>query len=287
MLFMFHCKADYSFTIATGPENATYHQVGGSLDLLDRIAVKTVSTKGSQENIQLLKDKKVDIALVQLDIYNNLLASDKELEKNIKILLPLYSEEVHLLASKNIRSIKDLKRKRVCLGDAESGTRGTAQIIIDVYKLTDKFKMVQCGFEDGLKMLNAKRLDALFLVAGAPVKSLKKLKSKNIHLVPFQGKGYKFLTAGYFSYVKKSLNKKTYQWLKKKVKTLAVESAIITRRDLPVKSLKFLARKIIRERKKLATKHEKWKQVDYKEMKKFYSKNKEHFHKASVSIFSH
>lgn len=115
--------ADY-LKIATGTKDGNYYRVAGALiaqRLKDTTNVALVLTKGSGENIRLLKSNKVDAAISQFDA---LLTLGKDL--NVEVVQELYREYAQLIVldDSGIDSIKDfLSKDRVlAVGPDLSGT---------------------------------------------------------------------------------------------------------------------------------------------------------------------
>src|SRR5438093_11492066 len=88
------------------------------------------------------------------------------------MVFPLYNEEIHLLGKKGITDFDDLAGRRVAIGRDGSGTYLTARLL---FKLTDvaPAEMVPIDTSEALTELKAGRVDAMFYVAGYPVKLFK------------------------------------------------------------------------------------------------------------------
>jgi TRAP transporter TAXI family solute receptor len=126
-------SARHEIVIATGPETGTYHALGEALSrVLEGSSVvesaDVLSTGGSVENMDLIgrAGGAVDLAFVQ---------SDTPLSTNARLVAPLYKEVLHVLVGKSnadeIRTIYDLRGRRVSLGPMGSGTRQLSQRVLD------------------------------------------------------------------------------------------------------------------------------------------------------------
>ena len=89
--------------------------------------------------------------------------------KKTKLVFPLYNEEVHLLARREVTSFDDLADRRVAIGREGSGTYLTARLLFKVSEVAPK-EMVLIDTDEALAELKAGRIDAMFYVAGAPVR---------------------------------------------------------------------------------------------------------------------
>ncbi|MBQ8491553.1 MAG: TAXI family TRAP transporter solute-binding subunit, partial [Acidaminococcaceae bacterium] len=119
--------------IATGGTAGTYYPLGGALaDILNKNVpganASAQSTGASVANVNLLKEGKVDIAFIQNDIAyyaatGTEMFKDKKVE-SLKGLATLYPETVQIVttAKTGIKTVADLKGKRVAVGAAGSGT---------------------------------------------------------------------------------------------------------------------------------------------------------------------
>ena len=93
----------------------------------------------------------------------------------MRVIAALYTEQVHLVAMKpGIKSVTDLRGKRVLLGVEGLGTGVVARQILAAYRMSEhslKPVKAESGAEAGL--LENGKIDALFLVAGAPLDLVK------------------------------------------------------------------------------------------------------------------
>ncbi len=83
--------------ISTGSYGGNYHKVGKlldkHLDIPGQYNFKTLSSKGSNQNIENLKDQKADLALVQRDILLKNIYGSNDGIKNLEVLAPIYEEK--------------------------------------------------------------------------------------------------------------------------------------------------------------------------------------------------
>jgi TRAP transporter TAXI family solute receptor len=118
--------------------------------------------------------------------------------KQLRVIANLYGEDLHLIAAKNakIKSVADLRGKRVSLSTEGSGTNVTARAVLTAYRLDKAITPNYDSAEKGVDLLQAGKLDALFFVGGTPVNLLQQLLDEDIAvLVPINGDGLKRLVA--------------------------------------------------------------------------------------------
>jgi TRAP transporter TAXI family solute receptor len=134
-------------TIATGPSDGSYFQIAQDIKNVagkDGIDIQVMPTKGSVENIELLSAGKTDLAIVQLDalrFVSDVLKQKQGLDlfDNIKIIMNLYPEEIHVLTNKkDIQSFYQLDGKRISVG-TEGG--GTCRLVSNANAFLGGFRM--------------------------------------------------------------------------------------------------------------------------------------------------
>lgn len=164
--------------IITGGERGTYYQFGLNLRDLARnhgIAMNVYSSKGSVENIYAVYQRPTtQMGIVQADVLafvGRLQANPvlKRIAKKTRMVFPLYNEEIHILARNELTEFDDLAERRVAIGREGSGTYLTARLLFNVSEVTPR-EMLPIDTDEALAELKAGRIDAMFYVAGYPVK---------------------------------------------------------------------------------------------------------------------
>lgn len=143
------------------------------------VRVNARPTGGSLANLEGLVSGDLQMALVGGDVayyaYTGagLPAFEKKPIKGLKSVAYLFPEVVHIFARarSEIRTLADLKGRRVAVGEAGSPTEASAQLILGAYNLAlSDFQPVQVSPTQGLAALQDGTADAVFYVAavGAP-----------------------------------------------------------------------------------------------------------------------
>lgn len=228
-------------TLMTGPKTGTYYAVGEDIA---RIATKEegqpvsiLTSNGSVENLQRMTDApdKVGISIVQSDVLGFLHRSEnarsRKVAENLRLVFPLYKEEVHVLARGNIARLADLQGKRVVIGQAGSGNMLTAINIFSLLGITPKEK-IQLPPPEGVVAVLAGEADAVIFTGGKPVTLFKNLEDvadtenatllKQVHFVPITEK------AILKEYEAATLTPKDYTFMDKTVPTVAVRAALVS-----------------------------------------------------------
>ncbi|MEP1209524.1 MAG: TAXI family TRAP transporter solute-binding subunit [Rhizobiaceae bacterium] len=225
--------AEFLKSIMTGGSSGTYIQIGRDLAELGRNCgynLDVVESAGSLENLVAVKRRtNTQFGIVQSDVLEYVrthAAADPELKRSlfgVRIMYPLYNEEVHLLARRDIQSVSDLANKRVAIGKVDSGTYLTSSLVLDIMRL-DSAVRVPIGASEALAKLQAGEIDALFYVAGAPTKLFNNpdIDASRFHLVGMRDAP---LTA---AYVPSQIAGGLYPFQKDPVDVIAVKAVLMT-----------------------------------------------------------
>ncbi len=165
--------------IMTGGAKGTYIQIGRDLAGISAECGYTLNVQesaGSLENLVAVKNRLfTQFGIVQSDVLEYVRAysaNDPELKRSlygVRIMFPLYNEEVHVLAKREITSLKELSGRKVAVGAKDSGTFLTASLMLDIMRITDAERL-PIGSSAALPQLLSGQIDAMFYVAGAPTK---------------------------------------------------------------------------------------------------------------------
>jgi TRAP transporter TAXI family solute receptor len=218
--------------LITGGERGTYYQFGLNLQRLVKekgTDLAVYNSKGSIENIYAVYQKPgTQMGIVQSDVlaFVARVQSDpvlKRIAKKTKMVFPLYNEEIHLLGRKEITDFDDLTDRRVAIGREGSGTYLTARLLFKVSEVAPK-EMVLIDTDEALAALKAGRIDAMFYVAGYPVKLLSEgvTAADNLALIPITNKSITEF------YPRAEIPAGTYPWQPQVLPTVAVKAVLIS-----------------------------------------------------------
>ncbi|TYZ24040.1 TAXI family TRAP transporter solute-binding subunit [Selenomonas ruminis] len=226
--------------IATGGTAGTYYPIGGAMaEILNKdikgMNASAQSTGATVANINMLKDGSVDLAIVQNDITyyavnGTEMFQDKKVD-NIRGIATLYPETCQFvtLDSSGIKSIKDLKGKKVAVGAAGSGAEANARQILEAYGITyNDIEVQYLSFAEGASALKDGNVDAAFLTAGYPTASVQDISSQNkIRLLPVDSDKADALIAKYPFYTKTTIPAGTYAGFNEEVQTISVMAMLV------------------------------------------------------------
>lgn len=228
--------------LITGGERGTYYQFGLNLQRLGKqtgVDLSVSTSKGSIENVFAVYQKpSTQLGIVQSDVlaFVARVQSDpvlKRIAKKTKMVFPLYNEEIHLLGRKEITDFDDLTDRRVAIGREGSGTYLTARLLFKVSDVAPK-EMLLIDTDEALAALKAGRIDAMFYVAGYPVKLLSEGVSDadGLALIPITNKSITEF------YTRAEIPAGTYPWQPQALSTVAVKAVMISfdfrRRDCDI-----------------------------------------------------
>ena len=240
------------FRIGTGATSGTYFPIGGliasaisnppgsracdrggSCGVPGMIAVAQ-STEGSVANIEAIAGGELESGLSQADVAhwaltgtkvfakkkkakgkNNKDKNKKPLGETLRAIANLFPENVHLVvrADEGIKSVFNLQKKRVSLGEPESGTLASVLLVLKGYGLTRKdMKPLYLPPGEAADGLREGTLDAFFLVAGSPVTAIADLaRTIPIALVPIVGSQSKKIRKNDPFFVQTVISKGVYE----------------------------------------------------------------------------
>ena len=218
--------------IMTGGVKGTYYQFGLNLKELVKerdIRLRVNNSTGSIENLYADYQRPyTQMGIVQSDVlaFVARLQSDptlKRIAKKTRMIFPLYNEEIHLLGRRELADFDDLTGKRVAIGKEGSGTYLTAKLLFEVSGV-EPAEMVSIGTDEALARLKGGDIDAMFYVAGFPVKLFKGDVSEEdgLALIPITNKSIVEF------YPVAEIPAKTYQWQPEVVNTVAVKAVLVS-----------------------------------------------------------
>ena len=186
--------ASKALTFGTGGESGTYYGFGGVLSSYvsnnTGVSVTAVTSGGSKANIEDLAAGDVQLGFVQSDVmsyaYNGERLFDSPVT-NFSVVAALYMEQVQIVTTNpDIKSVADLAGKSVSIGDRGSGVWFNAVDVLGAYGIDPDtgISPVFQGFSDSAESLKDGKIDAAFVVAGAPTTAIVDLAtSKPVYLV--------------------------------------------------------------------------------------------------------
>ncbi len=226
-------------TMGTGGSAGTYYGYGGVLGQYIKnkagIDVTVVATDGSKANIQGIQSGDYQLGTVQSDVMSYAWEGARSFEStgkvdSFRVVAGLYAESVQLVTmDPNIKSVADLKGKTVSIGAPSSGVYFNAMDVLTAAGLTENdIKAQYQSFADSADALKDGKIDAAFIVAGAPTPAITELCTTNsAYLVPIDGEIADAMMAACPFYTLYTIPAGTYPGQDADVTTVTVKATLI------------------------------------------------------------
>lgn len=232
--------ADTWVGMVTGSRSGTYIKIGEDIAesaMSYGVDIKVKDSKGSLDNIKrMISAENAAFGIVQSDVLGHLKRSDNAVLRRtadkLRMVFPLYNEEVHVFASKNIQSLKDLNGKTVSVGSAGGGSWLTATNIFDILNIKPA-RILNLDNTSAAAGVLEGNVDAMFYVAGKPVSFFEKIGQlkedpnfaglfDNVHFVPINS------PLVLREYAKSNISYRDYSWVDGTTDAVAVKAIMVS-----------------------------------------------------------
>ena len=228
------------YTIATGSKSGVYYPIGEVLDSIIKrqypdVTIKVIETDGSVDNLQMLAEGKVDMALVQNDIVyyacnGEAMFSGNKLS-NISGIANLFPEVIQFIVRKdcNVNSLSELAGKKIAIGGKNSGTRYNVEQILGEAGILDKVICINIDAKEAMEKLKTKDIDGFVFTSGLPNPSIVELsKSVEIVLLPVDLELTQRLVNKYSFYYPSLIEKGQYIGQQKELNGLEISAILVS-----------------------------------------------------------
>jgi TRAP-type uncharacterized transport system substrate-binding protein len=183
-------KNQWTVGVAGGLIDGTYmrfaDELGKVLDDGDNLRILPMVSYGAASNLEdLIYLRGVDLAITQSDVFEYFRTERKtpNLQNRVHYVVRLPVSELHVLAKNDIRSIEDLRGKKVNFGPAGSGSSLTGTIVFQ--RLGVQVEQVLIDQQSAMQKLLSGEVAALVRVIGKPIDFFNKIPpNSGLHLVP-------------------------------------------------------------------------------------------------------
>lgn len=262
-----------SLRFVTGGESGTYYAFGSVIAQHATneagVPVTALVGNGSQANILELEDGNAELAFCQSDVmayaYNGTNLFDGEPVTCFSTVAALYDEQVQIVTcNPDIKTVADLKGKNVSIGAAGSGVYFNAVDILGVYDITeDDINPTYESFGDSANSLKDGKIDAAFIVAGAPTTAITDLStSKQAYLVALDDEHIDKLLAQSDYYTKTIIKGGTYTGVDDDIATVSVSAVVLALDTVSEDDIYALTADIFDNAEKLTDSHAKYAEIN-------------------------
>ncbi len=264
-------------SIAAGWVTGAYFPMAGAISRIawkhlkeQGIKVTAESSGASVANAKLIGQGDTDFAILQNDIasyaHNGKEGMFDEAVSNLLGVCTLFPEHVQVVSRKdsNIKSIADLKGKKVAIGPVGSGTAENAKQILEAWglKVEDLAKAEQLTASQSADYIKDGRLDAAFftVAVGAAV-IMDTSFIVDTAIVPIEGPKVDELIAKYPFYAKQIVPGGTYKGNDNDVNTVSVMAMLSARADLEEDIVYAIVNAMYSDLEQLRKAHDKFKSI--------------------------
>lgn len=233
-------------TIYTGGTSGVYFPLGSKYaELLTKygtvVSAEAVTSGASVANAKAIADGNAQAVILQNDVayyaYNGLYMFDGNPIKKLKGVAALYPETVQFVvrADSDIKSLEDLKGKKVAIGAPGSGTAVAAEQVLKAAGVWDSIEKVNQKFSEAAQSLKLGQVDAAVIVSGIPTPAVNQIAVQTpVRVLPISDDILNKLKGeGYIFYVRQMVPKGTYNGVDADTPTVAVKAMLAVSADLP------------------------------------------------------
>jgi uncharacterized protein len=269
-------SAATNMVLATGGTAGTYYPFGGGMariwnSKIPDMNITAQATGASAENVRLISQKEAELAIVQSDTVDFAFNGKEAFKKpitNMKALAVLYPEIVQVVVRGDspIKSIADLKGKKVGVGAPGSGTEANFRQLCGVYGLKKEDVNAQfLSFSESAEQFKDNHIDAFVLTTGIPNAAILDIASQNtIRILSLADDKANELVKQYPFLTKVTIPGNTYRNLPGEVKTVAVNAVLIANADVKDDVAYNLVKALFENQADLASAHAKGKELSLK-----------------------
>lgn len=235
-----------TLTLLTGGTGGSFFPLGAALaDIYTQrvpdIRAVAQSTVASVFNVQAVQQGKADVAFTQGDVayfaYRRGTEADARPYTKLRGIAVLWVNTVQLVVPRNseIRSVDDLRGRRVGIGSPASGTQIVARLVIEGHGINyAQVRSEPLSFSEAVGRMENKMLDAAFVVASYPVSAVSEMNTAfGVRLIPVAPGTVDRIRTDY-PFVKPMLIPSgTYAGQDRDLDTLGVDNILVCRDDLP------------------------------------------------------
>ena len=241
--------ADF-IAVLTGGTSGVYYPMGVALSQIYGKAipdakVSVQATKASAENLNLLQAGKGEVAFTLGDALSDAWKGDAEAGfptplKKLRGIAGIYPNYIQIVASADsgIKTLADLKGKRISVGAPKSGTELNARAVLKAAGLTykDMAKVEYLPFGESVELMKNRQLDVTLQSAGLGVSALRDLAA-SMKIVVVEIPADVVARIGDPAYQPATIPAGTYEGQTQDVAAIAVQNFLVTHEGVPTDTI--------------------------------------------------
>src|SRR5574342_483357 len=239
----------FSFSIVTGGTGGVWYPLGGAIGgvvgkNVPNTDATSEATTAAIDNLKLLAAGKAGMAFAY--DYHAVWANDGKIaalgkKQPVRIGLSFYEQPLHIVTKEGtgIKSVMDLKKRRVSVGAPNSGTEEQADYVLKALGIdwNKDFTREKLGASESVAALKDGKIDAFFWSGAVPTSSIIDLANTpglKMVLLPTSGDiADKIMKANPGVFHKSSFAKGSYQGVDSPVDALAITAVIAAMDNFP------------------------------------------------------
>ncbi|MCF0248525.1 MAG: TAXI family TRAP transporter solute-binding subunit [Synergistes sp.] len=279
-LFAVSASAATFINIATGTTGGTYYPVGAAMakvwnSSISGMKANAQSTGGTAQNISLISKGDAEVGFADGLYYFAYEGKGEFKGKPVKMLrglVPLYPEPIHFLVAKGsgIKTLKDLKGKRVSVGAVGSGTEVTVRTLLKANGIDpDKdIKVENLGLSDTAAAFADKNIDAGLTVGALGIAGVVEIATiGTAELIDFEPEVITNTCKELPYYLPFEIPANTYKDQKKAIKTMGSWNVLIVTDKLDEKLAYEMTKALYDKKKDITTVSSRLDSMDPKNLK--------------------
>lgn len=236
--------------VLTGGSSGVYYPLGVSLTqiygkVMPDAKMSVQATKASAENLNLLQAGKGEIAFTLGDTLSEAWKGNADVGfkaplAKLRTVAAIYPNYIHFLAAEDsgIKSLADLKGKRVSVGAPKSGTELNTRDILKAAGMgyQDFAKVEYLGYAESVELMKNRQLDATILSSGLGVAAVRDLATAlKIVVIPISAELVGKI--GDAAYQTGTIPANTYNGQAADVQTVLVPNYLVTHQGVPAETV--------------------------------------------------
>ena len=258
---------DKNLIIATATTGGTYYPVGVAIGTVisiklakaHKITATAINSAGSGENVEMLKNKEADMAILQAlfgqEAYNGTGKYKGKPMKEFRAITMLWENFEHfVLLNKYVKTgtMADLKNlgQKFSIGKRGSGTEGSGRTILAALGIDPEKEMTleYLTYSPSASAMMDGRIVGANLCAGPPVAAVSQLfaqvGAKNVTVLDFSDEEVERLHKAYPIWTRNVVKAGTYPGQEKDIRTVAQPNFLAVRPDLPEETVYLITKTI-------------------------------------------